>query len=237
MFCPARSRIMWSEDRSVPQLNVFRWQPGRGWLVLSGGGSLESDDVQSVEARLLARTVSQGPVVYVWAAGDLDSADRHMDSLREMGARTGYLVDILSETDEEISARISEAGVIIVGDGPQQDALHDALSGVVLEAMHSAFSRGATIYAVGLSAEQFGAHRLGERDLAPGIHWLERAIVVSGYTPDMAEGLRQVVRQTPHSFGLGIGQGAAVALGPLGEVGVWGSAAVTVALGQDYAVE
>lgn len=218
----------------MPQLNVFRWLPGRGWLALSGGGPPESDDVQSVEAHLLARTVSQGPLVYVWAAGDLDSADRHMDSLRELGARTGYLVDILSEPDEEVYARLSEAGVIILGDGPQQDALHDALSGVVLEAIHSAFSRGATVYAVGLSAEQFGAHRIGERDLVPGIQWLERAIIVSGYTPDMAEGLHQVVRQTPHSFGLGIGQGAAVALGPLGEVEVWGSAAVTVALGQEY---
>ncbi len=221
----------------MPQLNVFRWQPGRGWLVLSGGGSLESDDVQSVEAHLLARTVSQGPLAYVWAAGDLDTADRHMDSLRELGARTGYLVDILSETDEEIFAQISEAGVIIIGDGPQQDALHDALSSVVLEAMRSAFSRGATIYAVGLSAAQFGAHRLGERDLAPGLQWLERAIVVSGYTPNMADGLHQVVRQMPHSFGLGIGHGAALALGPLGEVEVWGSAAVTVALGQDYTAD
>lgn len=218
----------------MPQLNVFHWLPGRGWIVLSGGGPPESDDVQSVEAHLLARTVSQGPLVYVWAAGDLDSADRHMDSLRELGARTGYLVDILSEPDEEVYARLSEAGVIILGDGPQQDALHDALSGVVLEAIHSAFSRGAMVYAVGLSAEQFGAHRIGERDLVPGIQWLERAIIVSGYTPDMAEGLRQVVRQTPHSFGLGISQGAAVALGPLGEVEVWGSAAVTVALGQEY---
>ena len=219
----------------MPQLNVFRWQPGRGWIVLSGGGPPDSDDVQTVEARLLARTVSQGPIVYVWAANDPDSADRHMDSLRELGARTGYLVDILSETDEEVYAHLSEAGVIIIGDGPQQEALHDALSGVVLEAIRSAFSHGATIYAIGLSAEQFGAHRVGEQDLAPGIHWLEHAIVVSGYTPNMADGLHRVVRQMPHSFGLGIGHGAALALGPLGEVEVWGNAAVTVALGKDYA--
>lgn len=218
----------------MPQLNVFRWQPGRGWLVLSGGGPPESDDVQSVEAHLLARTASQGPLAYIWAAGDPDSADHQMDSLRDLGARTGYLVDILSEPDEEIYAQISEAGVIILGDGPQQEVLYDALSGVVLDAIRSAFSRGATVYAVGLSAEQFGAHRVGQRDLVPGLQWLERAIVVAGYTPDMAEGLRQVVRQTPHSFGLGIGQGAAVALGPLGEVEIWGSAAVTVALGQEY---
>lgn len=218
----------------MPQLNVFRWQPGRGWLVLSGGGPPESDDVQSVEAHLLARTASQGPLAYIWAAGDPDSADHHMDSLRDLGARTGYLVDILSEPDEEIYAQISEAGVIILGDGPQQEVLYDALSGVVLDAIRSAFSRGATVYAVGLSAEQFGAHRVGQRDLVPGLQWLERAIVVAGYTPDMAEGLRQVVRQTPHGFGLGIGQGAAVALGPLGEVEIWGSAAVTVALGQEY---
>lgn len=221
----------------MPQLNVFRWQAGRGWIVLSGGGSPDSDDVQTVEAHLLARTVSPGPIAYVWAASDADSADRHMDSLRDLGARTGYLVDILSETDEEVFARISEAGVIIIGDGPHQSALYDALSGAVLEGVRAAFTRGATIYAVGLSAGLFGAHRLGGQDLAPGIHWLEHALVVSGYTPDMANGLHQIVRQTPHCFGLGIGHGAALALGPLGEVEVWGSAAITVALGKEYAVD
>lgn len=218
----------------MPQINIFRWQAGRGWLVLSGGGAWDSEAVQTIEAAVLGRTISQGPLVYIWAAGDLEDADRHMDSLRDLGARTGYLLDILSESDQELYERLGEAGVIIIGDGPHQDTLRDALDGAVLEGLRLAFSRGATIYAVGLSAEQFGAHRLGDAALAPGIAWLQRAIVIAGYTPDMASELHQLVRQMPENFGIGLGQGAALALGPRGEVEVWGNPAVTVSLGQEF---
>ena len=121
--------------------------------------------------------------------------------------------DILSETDEEISAR--SGGGIIVGDGPQQDAT--TLSGVVLKrALRLQRGRRSRHRA---ERQQFGAHRLGERDLAPGIHWWSGRL--SSASPDMAEGHARSC-QTPHSFGLGIGQGAAVALARL-VVEVWGS--------------
>lgn len=219
----------------MPHINIFRWQAGRGWLVLSGGGAWDSEAVQNIEAAVLGRTVSQGPLVYIWAAGDLETADQHMDSLRDLGARTGYLLDILSESDQELLERLSEAGVIILGDGPQQDILRDALDGAVLEGLRIAHSRGATIYAVGLSAEQFGAHRLGNTCLTPGVAWLQQAILIAGYTPDMASELHQIIGQMPENFGIGLGQGAALALGPRGEVEVWGNPAVTVSLGQMFA--
>lgn len=219
----------------MPHLNIFRWQTGRGWLVLSGGGAWDSDAVQTIEAAVLRRAISQGPLVYIWAAGDLETADQHMDWLRDLGARTGYLLDIFSESDQELIERLGEAGVIIIGDGPHQDALRDALDGAVLEGLRLAFSRGATIYAVGLSAEQFGSLHLGNAALKPGIAWLQHAILIAGYTPEMAGELHQLIRQTPQHFGIGLGQGAALALGPRGEVEVWGNPAVTVSLGREFA--
>ena len=218
----------------MPQVNIFRWQVGRGWIVLSGGGAIDADDTANIEAHLLSRTVSQGPVVYVWAADDIDAADRHMDSLRELGARTGYLVDLMTETDDELSTRISEAGVIIIGDGPYQDDLYQALTGVALDSIRFALSRGATLYALGRSAELFGAYRLGNKALQPGFDWVQHAIIISGYTPEMADQMRDIIRHHPQGFGIGLGQGAALALGPGGQVEVWGNAAVTISLGQDY---
>jgi hypothetical protein len=219
----------------MPHLNIFRWQTGRGWLVLSGGGAWDSEAVQTIEAAVLGRTISQGPLVYIWAASDLETADQHMDWLRDLGARTGYLLDIVSESDQELLERLGEAGVIIVGDGPNQGALRDALDGAVLEGLRLAFSRGATIYAVGLSAEPFGALHLGSTSLTPGIAWLQHAILIAGYTPEMADELHELIRQTPEHFGIGLGQGAALALGPRGEVEVWGNPAVTVSLGREFA--
>ncbi|NDJ76592.1 MAG: hypothetical protein GYB65_10070 [Chloroflexi bacterium] len=214
----------------MPQVNVFNWRAGAGWIVLSGGGPIDSDDVNNIEARMLQHTVSQGPIAYVWAASDLEAADRHMDSLRELGARTGYLVDVVLEEDDALRAQLSEAGVVILGDGSRIERLYDAMSGVVLRGIEEAFRRGATIYAVGQSAAMLGA-------LVPagdGFGWLANAVIMPAYTAQQADQLRDGVLRQPGGYGLGIAAGAALALGPQGEVEVWGNASITISLGQDF---
>jgi hypothetical protein len=218
----------------MPQVNIFRWRPGNGWLVLCGGGPLGSDDMLSVEAKMLSHTVSQGPVAYIWAASDVEAADRHMESLRDLGARTGYLVDILTEEDDLLFRHLNEAGVIILGDGPQTETLRQALVGAALRGMEDAFSRGATIYTVGQSSALFGSYAVDNDALISGFNWLAHSIIMPTYTPPETDGLRGWVRQVPNGYGLGLGQGAALALGPTGEVEVWGSAAITVSLGRGF---
>jgi peptidase E len=218
----------------MPQVNIFRWRAGSGWLVLSGGGSWQSGDVLDIEARMLGCTLSQGPIAYIWAAGDIEAADHHMDALRDLGARTGYLVDILTESDDVLFQRLSEAGVIILGGGVQQQVLRDALVGVALRGLEEAFDRGATIYAVGESAAVLGAFVGTDNLTADGFHWLAGAIIMAGYTAEQADHLRTRVHKHPDSYGLGLGEGAALALGPRGEVETWGNRAITVSLGQQY---
>ncbi|RPJ01000.1 MAG: hypothetical protein EHM39_03970 [Chloroflexi bacterium] len=219
----------------MPQATIFRWPSGLGWLVLSGGGPLDSDDNTSIEAAVLTRTVSQGPLAYIWAASDLESADRHMDLLSDLGARTGYLVDVLTEDDSTLFRQLSEAGIIILGDGPRQETLRDALAGSALRGIEEAFVQGATIYAVGASATLLGAYVVEDGELKPGYRWLEHAAILPGYTAERAEFLHGVVQQVPDGYGLGLGHGAALAFGPLGEVEVWGNQAITITLGKNYA--
>ncbi|WP_119065286.1 Type 1 glutamine amidotransferase-like domain-containing protein [Aggregatilinea lenta] len=215
----------------MPQVNIFRWREGGGWLVVSGGGAVLSEDVQSIEARVLVLTHSQGPIAYIWAAGDIDAADAHMDSLQELGARTGYLVDILTEEDDVLFRQLNEAGVIILGGGPRVDVLADALSGVVLRAIEDAFARGATVYAVGESAGMLAAYSVRDDTILPGIGWLAGALALPGYSADQADRLRDLVYAHPEAYGLGLAVGAAMAFGPQGEVEVWGNRQVTVSLG------
>ncbi|MBN2306229.1 MAG: hypothetical protein JXQ72_17235, partial [Anaerolineae bacterium] len=198
----------------MPNLNIFKWLSGKGWLVLAGGGSWESEDASSIQAKVLSHTHSQGPIAYIWAANDIDTADRHMDALREIGARTGYPVDILTETDDTLFRELGEAGVIILGDGPHLEPLHDALIGVALRSIQEAFNRGATVYAVGQSAALFGAYALRGGDMLPAFGWVSKAMILPGYTPERAGELRAAVALRPDSFGLGVGEGAALALGP-----------------------
>ena len=220
----------------MPQANIFSWRGGIGWLILSGGGPSDSDDVFSIESMALSHTVSPGPVAYIWAAGDIETADRHMDLLRDMGARTGYMVDILAEEDDALFRQLAEAGMIILGDGPRQSTLREALVGVALRGIEEAFGRGATIYSAGASAAHWGAYALQDDALVPGFGWLRHAVVLPGYTSDQAERLRDCVRQIPDAlgYGLGLGVGAALAFGPGGELEVWGNRAITVSLGQSY---
>ncbi|MBN1563263.1 MAG: hypothetical protein JXA10_05455 [Anaerolineae bacterium] len=227
----------------MPQANIFRWRAGTGWMILAGGGAPDSDDNFNIEAGMLTRTVSQGPIAYVWAAGDIETADRHMDALRDLGARTGYLIDILTEDDESLQRELSEAGVIILGDGPRTTTLRDALVGVSWRAIEESFNRGATLYIVGRSAAIIGAHMLPDAEntevedhtLRAGAGWLADALIVPRYTPDQADALRAHVARLPAGgYGLGIAEGAALAFGPNSTVEVWGNAKITVSLGSSY---
>lgn len=214
-------------------MTLFRWPMGRGWLVLAGGLAADFQAVTALEAAMLNRTISQGPMAYIWAASDVDTADQHMESLRDLGARTGYLLDILTEEDDDLSSQLGEAGIIVLSDGPRIDALRDALVGVVLDSIEQAYRRGATVYAFGEAAALLGAYVVRKNGLVPGFGWLERALILPGYTPDQADVLRHWVQTRPDDFGLGLGQGAALALGPEGGVEVWGNPSITVLLGQN----
>jgi hypothetical protein len=216
----------------MPQRNIFQWRAGNGWLVLSGGGNWDTQDVTGIEANVLTHTVSQGPIAYVWAAGDVETADRHMDSLRDLGARTGYLVDILSEGEDDLFRQLSEAGVIILGDGARGEILRDAMAGVVLRSIEMAFSQGATLYTVGMSVPMLGARVFYSDSWSAGFGWLAQSVIMPGYTTEQADRLRDWVQAYPEGYGLGLGEGAALALGPQGEVEVWGNGAITVSLGQ-----
>lgn len=219
----------------MPQANIFRWRAGNGWIVLAGGGSPDSDDNFNIDAGILTRTISQGPIAYVWAASDIEVADSHMDSLRELGARTGYLIDVMTEDDDSLYSQLSEAGVIILGDGPRVATLRDALAGVAWRAIEETFSRGATLYVIGQSAAVIGEYLIEDGTMGAGMGWLADALILPYYTPDQADNLRDHVADLPDGgYGLGLGEGAALAFGPNSSVEVWGNGKITVSLGSSY---
>lgn len=218
----------------MAQFNIFRWLSGRGWLVLAGGGEPESDDNLAITARVLGITHSQGPIAYIWGAADTETADQHMDVLRDLGARTGYLVDVFSENDADLQRDLDAAGVIILGDGPRTHDLQEALVGAALDSIQTAYSRGATVYAIGRSAAVLGSQGLEDQQPVAGFGWLANALVLPGYQSTDSDRLRHWLAQRPDAYGLGLASGAALALGPASQVELWGNEAVTVLLGQQF---
>ena len=190
----------------MPQANVIRWRDGAGWLVLSGGGDIESAEVGEIEAEALARVPAGDPVAYIWAATDVETADKHLTALEDLGAPTGFLVDVLTEDDATLREQLAVVGMVIIEDGPNVTELRSGLLGAALEGINAAYERG--------------------------------AVIVPHYDAEVESvRMRDLLTAHPQSYGLGIGTGSALALGPNGEVIAWGKQQVTVALNSSAAKE
>jgi cyanophycinase-like exopeptidase len=212
----------------MPQANVIRWRDGRGWIVLSGGGDVTSSDAGEIEGAALNHAISGKPLVYVWAAGDIEAADRHLAALEELGAPTGYLVDVMSEDDETLKTQFAEAGVILLGDGPDAARLRSGLLGAAIDAIDAAYQNGAVILGEGAGAAVLGA-LLSDK---PGLGWLEGGLVTPSYEQaGSAEGLREALKKHPELYGIGLATGSALALGGEGEFEVLGNKQITITLG------
>jgi hypothetical protein len=216
----------------MPQANVIRWRDGAGWLVLSGGGDFASGETGDIEANALARVHAGHPVAYIWAAGDVEAADEYLVALDDLGAPTGYLVDVLTEDDDTIRRELSVAGLVIFGDGPNLKELRSGLPGAALDGIGTAFERGAVIMGIGQGAAVLGSF-LEEQT---GLGWVEGAIIAPEYDRDgVPERLHNLLLKHPDAYGLGIGTGSALALGPDGQAEPWGKRQVTVKLGRGFA--
>ncbi len=158
------------------------------------------------------------PDSLIWAAGNAETADLHLAALEEAGAPTGYLVDVQTEDDDTFREQLSQAGMIILGDGPDIGALRGGIAGAALDGMAQAYARGAMILAIGAGAAVLGQKFwLGIRRAPDFRGWKKR----SWFRAIGRAGRRTAaLRIDPAStlFGLGISLDSALALGPDGQV-------------------
>lgn len=207
----------------MPAQSVFRWLDGRGWLVFSGG---EDDDVR---AAALGRSAADGGVACVALSGD---PDHLLDDIIDLGAPSGYIVDVFGEDDESIREKLSEAGMVIIIGGRSVSDVLGALQGVALEGIQAAYANGAVILLEHLSAIAFGAWLVGDR-VDAGLAWLESAAVVTGVT-NAASYAKPIFEMHADAVAVAVQSGSALALGPDGQIETWGRREVTIALGPAY---
>lgn len=207
--------------------HILRWPAGQGWMVFSGG----NDDLGTIRAQVLRKAKPEGGVAYIGLS--VDDADEIMDDMAELGAPTGYLVDILTEDDDTIHTELKEAAVIVLSDEHPAEELQSALMGAALSAIREAYDGGAIILAEGRSAALFGGVYVSSADEAiKGVNWLEEAYVIPGMTTmQQSELARSALASQSASVVIGIGIGSALALGPGGQVETWGKRQVAIGLG------
>lgn len=218
----------------MPSHSVFRWLDGRGWLVLSGAGSPSSEvDLSEIRAKALGRAAADGAAAVVYL-GEASGADALLDDIEDLGAPSGYLVDIVTEDDETIRNRLSEAGVIVVSGASSSAAARAVLLGAAEDGIRAAYENGAIILVEGAASGAFGAYML-DRDgtVSAGLGWLMDALILPSLA-SIGQAALPVLNVHPEAVGVGIGNGAALALGGDGEVEIWGARRVSVALGSAY---
>ncbi len=220
--------------------SMFEWQQGAGWLILGPRSDTQTGPSDAIDSRVLTRGAADGPLVYIWAANDLESADQYLDYVQELGGQAGYPVDIVSDDDETLTEQLAEAGVIVIGDGPHTDRLFNSLHGAAIRDIQLAFEQGAVVYGAGLGAEVLGQWFLHGSDSMPrkGFGWLANAaILTDDGSQAMKEQLQRLLLEEPTAFGLGIGANSALAFGPDGQVEAWGDRHIAISLGKAYATD
>jgi hypothetical protein len=212
--------------------NVLRWRDGRGWLVLSGGAEVGGE----VRAQAIGRAAADGGVAYVSLGNDTNVAEAALLDMEDLGAASGYLVDVLSEDDETIRTKLAEASMIVIESDADLASIRSGLLGAAAEGIEAAFANGAVILAEGLSASAFGQRiALDSGETIDGLGWLEQAFILPAVVA-VAESTtgRAALDDQPSALALGIGVGSALVLGPDGAVELWGRKQVTVALGRSF---
>jgi hypothetical protein len=213
---------------------ILRW-PGEaeGWLVLSGG----ADAGGAVRATAL-RVAPPTDVGVAYIGLSEASGDATLDDLEDLGARSGYLVNIMIEDDDTIRAQLRDASLIVIDDEPLR-TLRGALLGAASEAILAAHAEGAVVLIEGANAALAGGIVLTDDDgealdeSLAGLGWVEGACILPGVTSLADSALaRRALEAGAASVVIGIGVGSALALGPNGEIALWGARQVVIALGQ-----
>ncbi len=213
----------------MPARAAIGWLEARGWLVLAGSvrGS------EAVRARALAVAAADGGVAVLACAGENEAVEQLLIEFEDLGAQSGYIVDAFVEDDETLRSSLAEAGIVVVGAESDASHVQDALSGAISEGIRMAWQQGALVLLEGPAAMSAGSWVLREAESCDsGLGWLPGALILPGVT-DVASSpaASALLTEAPAAVTLGIGPQSALALGPDGELEIWGEQQVSIALG------
>jgi len=208
----------------TPPQSFFMRPQGRGWLILCGG---PADDAIAARAAALVQQAGQ-LVVLAPSTKAREVAEARLAECSAVCGLPGETVILGSPRGEEF---LGEAAMIILPDTVSAGELAKTFeeSGFG-EGLLLALEDGAVVLAEGRSSEALG-EVIEAEDLGAGCGWLRRAVVQSHYEAGMA---CLAILKRPTLYRLGLGEHAALALGPQGQVEVWGEPAPTLTLGAEW---
>ena len=211
---------------------ALHWRDGRGWLILAGA-TPAGDEIRGKALRIAA---ADGGVAYVATQGMTSAADELLADMANLGAHSGFMVDVLSEDDETIHDQLAQAGMIVIAADESVTNVRSVLLGAAINGIQAAFENGAVVLVEGPAAMAWGAITvLDSGEISTGLDWLRSALIVpDNLSVGEAVETQTVMHARPDAIAVGIGPHSALALGPDGEVEPWGQQEVSIALGPSF---
>ena len=219
----------------MPRRGPLHWVDGQGWLVLLGGGSLQRGETDIVDSHVLSIANLDRPMAVLWGGGSQEEAEAVLEHYAALGGPGGEAL-VLDSTPfhaPDFLSLLAEAGILYLGGENQLWLARSLQNTPALKQIVKGFATLQSLLIVGAGG---GAAALGAwvsdsaspAQTSPGLNFLQSALVAPHFTrSEEAVALRDVLQAYPRFVGLGIPDGAALALGPRGQVETWGKGEVT----------
>ncbi|HEY44086.1 MAG TPA: hypothetical protein G4O11_08905 [Anaerolineae bacterium] len=213
---------------------VFRRPPSEGWLVLSGLVPTLGSEMPQLAEQILSRLdLSRMPICLSADESiddDLQSFLEDIEVLLNVPVTVILVKNLSREAFQEI---VTTANMLVIVGGDAQswiDVLEPLSSQIEVEDL---LGEGRLIFAIGPASSSLGSWIYsGEGEPITGLGWLTGAIVLPEVEkPGEMPSVKQLLSKHKLSYALGLPRGAVLALGPEGEIEVWGVTPPSVALG------
>ncbi|MCA9893728.1 MAG: hypothetical protein KC615_12150 [Anaerolineae bacterium] len=209
---------------------ALRWKAGTGWLVFSGGNTISSP----IRAEVLSRAKAAGHVAYISFADD--DGDELIDDMEDLGAPSGFLVDLNDPNTAQLTDDLRRASVIVIESGIDLDPMMNGVPQAAIDGFEEALNSGCIILVEGVGINLFGRWIMTDGgDLVDGLDWVENGFIEPGNEEGQSSyAIQSVLGQFPQAIAIAINPGSALALGYDNQVQVWGKKQVTITLGSNY---
>ena len=222
----------------MPQQGPLHWLDGEGWLVLAGGGDWRRGDTDPIDAQVLSLANLDRPMVILLSEGSRSTADDLLEHFTVLGGPGGEAFSLAEMTREQLQTErfttlLQEAGILYLGGENPLPLVNNLYNTEALRFIVEGYSTLQGLMLVGMGA---GAAALSRWVFTPqppyqqamGLGFLINAVVVPHFTgTENSPILRALPQIGDNLLGLGIPDGAALTLGPQGQVETWGEGQVT----------
>lgn len=217
-------------------IDLRPFRPTRGWVVLIGGSSGTWPPTEPIDRAAIERMPKNAPIAFVPAAGcPPDYGESFLATYKRLGARDGYVVPIYDDAsarEPENAALLRDAGLIYFGGGDTTRLLASMTNTPALDAIASAYERGAVICGMSAGAIALCAYGVSlGAGVLDGWAWLPRTLVSVHHTPQRDEALARAHREHAQTTAIALPEHTALAIGPEGEVEEWGEPGIAITAG------